>query len=503
MTSPQDHIDDLFAPLQAKPLPQLNPQQQLAHDTAVAYVTGQPHNGVKVPDCSIVMIKGYAGTGKTFTTVQIIETAKKFLDKSSSYRTAVVATAPTHKAVRVMRKNADLGSKVQYRTIHSLLAIKAETDYKTGKKVFVKSRDPEDGDLEDVAVILLDEVSMVGEELWGYVMDAVEGGVKLIILGDSVQIPPVDEKDSPVFLDATKYGIKVLELTQSMRQAGDNPILDYATEIRNTYKSKTLDPTAFGKVKVEDDLQGIIVEPGTNVRLIDGILEDHFGSPNFKADADYMKVVCWTNKTVDQFNKKIRRMLFPVPEGALALPMIVNGEKLILDERYILPGTAGITLPTNEELEVVDYKIMRRGFRWQTWSPLGYSQKEVNPQIYRATVRYKNYRGQEQKVDIDIIHESSAAEYATILKAIQESAKATAFGTSERTDMWRHFYAIKELFAVVKYNYAVTAHKSQGSTYENCMLVYWDIKNNPKLEERNRIIYVAATRAKKKLFIIT
>ena len=510
-----DFLDSLAEP--ATPVVQkfsLNEGQQAAHDRVVQYVTGEGENLPR-----ITLIQGYAGTGKTFTVNRIIETLKSWSNKQKyDKKLTIAATAPTHKAVRVMRKNAELGSNVMYATLHSLLKLKPKNDEKTGKKIFVRSTDPADGKGE-ANVIFVDEVSMLGDKsplfvgiasdpkinpkdeevgLWSSLMELLEedSSIKLILLGDPVQIPPVNEVDSPVFLHPAKYGIEVLELTESMRQAGDNPILDYATEIRNTYKNRTIGVTS--RLVNETGIQTLAVMDTSD---IDEILEKLFGSPEFAADADHMKVIAWTNKTVDAFNNKIRRMLYAVPDGMLSLPLLMNGEKLILDERYLVPDTNGFALPTNEELEVVSYEVIRKAVRYKIWTPMGYSEKSINPQMYKTKARFRTIKGHWQEVLLYIVHERSVMEVKNMLEAVRKSCFSAPFGM-DRTDMWKHFFYLEGIFAKIKYNYAVTAHKSQGSTYTNCMLIMWDIIKNPKLEERNRIIYVGATRAKKILYIV-
>lgn len=481
----------------APPKPTLNPEQQIAHNRTVEYVTSVAEGLPK-----IVLITGFAGTGKTFCINRIVETLMGWSNKQQSYskKLTVAASAPTHKAVRVMRKNAELGEKVAYFTIHSLLGLKMDADKKTGKKIFVPSKNPEDGKISNYNVVIIDEVSMLGKDLWEAILEAMEEyGFKLILLGDIAQIPPVNEKDSPVLLDAGQYGVEVLQLTQSMRQAGDNPILDYATCIRETYKSSFQPPNRFEKLH---EGKGIQVLTAMNVKEVDQILEDMFCSDRFKVDADYMKVIAWTNRTVDQFNNKIRRMLYAVPEGMMALPMLVNGEKLVIDERYVIPGTQGKFLATNEEVEVVSYDVVKKAIQYKTWTPMGYVTKTLNPQIYNTIIRYRSDRGVWVNATVHIVHESSQFEVKAMLEEIVKSALQAPFHTGERSEMWRHKFQIEGLFCQVKYNYAVTCHKSQGSTYENCMLIEWDIRPNPNLEEKNRITYVGVTRARNILYIV-
>lgn len=438
-------------------------------------------------------------THNTFTINRIVETLKVWSNTQKwDKKLTIAASAPTHKAVRVMRKNSDMGSNITYTTIHSLFGIKPEIDFKTGKEVFKVSGDPEDGRVKEFNVLIFDEVSMLGVQLWQLIVDEAKlTGVKVILLGDPPQIPPVGELDSPAFLRPDEYGIEVLELTQSMRQLGDNPILDYATEIRTCYKTRFVEPIH----KLVGD-KGTYLLPAMDTQAVNQILEDRFCSPNFKADADFMKVIAWRNATVDSFNRKIRNMMYPIPEGMLSLPMIVNGEKLILDKRYMIPDTNGLSLPTNEELEVVSSQVVKKAIRYKLWTPIGYKEKSLNPSIYQTNVRYQSVKGGWVNTTIHIVQESSITDVAAMLKEIETSAKATAYGTTDRSEMWKHFFYIKNLFAEVKYNYAVTAHKSQGSTYTNCMLIQWDIAYNKKVEERNRITYVGATRPKNILYIV-
>jgi ATP-dependent exoDNAse (exonuclease V) alpha subunit len=73
-----------------------------------------------------------------------------------------------------------------------------------------------------------------------------------------------------------------------------------------------------------------------------------------------------------------------------------------------------------------------------------------------------------------------------------------------RKKMWEKFYSIKELFADVKYIYASTIHKLQGSTYESVYIDFYNLNFLKKLpkEEFYRLFYVAITRASKDVKIL-
>lgn len=134
---------------------------------------------------------------------------------------------------------------------------------------------------------------------------------------------------------------------------------------------------------------------------------------------------------------------------------------------------------------------------------MGYQEHSLNPQVYQTIVRYKKPSGGWTSVKIYVVHESSTIEVNDMMDKVKASIMKIPYGGySERTEMWRHWWALHGTFAKIAYNYAITAHKSQGSTYENCMLILWNINANPNYEERNRITYTGATRARNKLYII-
>jgi ATP-dependent exoDNAse (exonuclease V) alpha subunit len=100
--------------------------------------------------------------------------------------------------------------------------------------------------------------------------------------------------------------------------------------------------------------------------------------------------------------------------------------------------------------------------------------------------------------NIRIIHEDSQADFNLILKGLETLAGYAHI----RNKAWAEKFKFERSVAYVKHNYALTVHKSQGSSYGTCLVYEDDILSNRNVYERNRILYVAATRAKKKLFII-
>jgi exodeoxyribonuclease V len=176
-----------------------SPQQAAALDAVARwYASGRARK-------QIFRVFGYAGTGKTTL-------ARHFAD---GLKGRVLYMAYTGKAAMVMRKNGCRGALTIHATIYEV-----EFNPETGVKKFVlKDVD----DLSDAALFVIDECSMVDDEIG---KDILSFGVPVLVLGDPAQLPPVrgggffTEKDPDVML------------TEIHRQAAENPIVQMATTIR-------------------------------------------------------------------------------------------------------------------------------------------------------------------------------------------------------------------------------------------------------------------------------
>ncbi len=153
----------------------------------------------------IFRLFGYAGTGKT--------TLAKELAKS--VRGTVLFATFTGKASLVLRQKGCEDAS----TIHSLI-YKVEVNERTGEASFILNPDSA---LCDAALLIVDEVSMVGEEL---AVDLLSFGKRILVLGDPAQLPPV--KDEGFFINEAPD----VMLTEVHRQARDNPIIRMSMEIR-------------------------------------------------------------------------------------------------------------------------------------------------------------------------------------------------------------------------------------------------------------------------------
>ena len=190
-----------------------------------------------------IFLTGSAGCGKS----HLLTTIKFYLQKSLTYgskdigKERLLMLAPTG----VAAVNVD-GS-----TIHSTLGIL--TDYSSGKcvsKLSDKRRSSLREKLSEVKVIIIDEISMVSNkllmyihqrlsEIFGTTNNALFAGISIITCGDFYQLPPIQQKpvyaefnDPMLNIDHCWRYFKIAELTEVMRQRGDQTLIALLNNIR-------------------------------------------------------------------------------------------------------------------------------------------------------------------------------------------------------------------------------------------------------------------------------
>lgn len=459
----------------------LKPQQREVFDSFMYLVKSNTY--------SRSCIKGYAGTGKTFLTAKIIEV----LLSQKKYK--VCMTAPTNKAVKVLRDKSNfIDVNLRFATIHSLLGL-VEKQMDNGEIKFVE--DKEKGNTAGgYDIIVVDEVSMLNNELLlgstyitGLLEIAEYNDIHILFVGDPKQIPPVGAKETVVFEYPEKYGIVTWELDEIIRQAKGNPIIDTTLKVRNNMHR----PNAL-LVREDQYLpevnEGVHFMKYEDKEYLDNLLKTYFTSPNFKENPDFAKVVCFTNKTVGLFNRKIRSMIYGVsPKN---LETLYVGEKLIANTVILekVDREHQIIFPTNSEFVVKAFEVKTGQY---DGADLDY---------YDTTVTYLDDGDVLVDKRIKIIHETSAPDIDLILAHYAEMAKAASKGSFASMNAWGRFWEVKRMFADIGYNYAITAHKSQGSTYDNVFAVESDMDIIKDVQFRNRLKYTAFTRPRKNLFII-
>jgi exodeoxyribonuclease-5 len=295
---------------------------------------------------------------------------------------------------------------------------------------------------------------MINEEMWLLLIEAVSDlteQTQILFVGDVAQLPPIQEPESQVFTQIHHRS----DLTEVVRYGGAIAVL--AESIRNNLTNRQLP-------RFETDVNGDRTEGVLVVSRQDWerLLIKAFQSESYQRDSDYVRAVAYTNARVNGLNQTIRRAIY----GANT-PRFVPGERLVANNPYLINDA--VILQTSSECEVLDVQTGRSG-SWHVWF------------LHVLTDEGKHRT-------LTMLHELSQDEFTRLLSAYAKDKR------------WREFWDLKNLFADLNYAYCLTIHKSQGSTFQN---VFTDVPNaliNRNIRERNQLLYVAVTRAAKRLFI--
>jgi len=448
----------------------LNEGQTKAYEQLAGWIA-------KRNDHDMWLLEGYAGTGKTFLLQRIILNALM-----GQPRWKIAITAPTNKAVKVAKQiinNAD--SKLSFQTVHRLLGLKEKiTD--DGRQLFERDNFINGPDISSYGLVIVDEASMLNDDLFKE-LENHRRHIKLLFVGDPAQIPPVGREDSVPFDKSVRdaWNIRVARLDVVMRQAAENPIIATSMEIRNDlstpspikkYYTAVTDGNGIVHLNMNSDAERAEVRP---------LLTKLFDCDAFRTDPDHAKVIAWRNVTVGTFNSIIRGILYGKDAAKL-----VPGEKLIADKP--IARNTEILFSTNDEFEVISFDVKRGMF--------GLDENEVELGYYLAVVEKEEDGGRIRKA-IRIIHEDSEIPFKRTAEGMRKRAIKEKKGRA-----WRDYYDFCREFAEVNYNYAITCHKAQGSTYRNVVIAEDDIEYNRNIIERNRIRYTAYTRPSHTLYVL-
>jgi exodeoxyribonuclease-5 len=428
-------------------------------------------------DNKVMLIKGYAGTGKTTMLHALTQTL-------GSLKIRSVLMAPTGRAAKVMANY----TKKSAHTIHkSIYRQKSSTD---GMGKFVLNKN-----LFKNTFFIVDEASMISNEMnenavfgSGRLLDDlltyVYSGVncKLVLVGDTAQLPPVGLNISPALeaFELESYGFVVseVELTDVVRQAKTSGILSNATNIRN--RIGDYNNAGFFTIETEqnDDVMRI-----SGAELIEAISSCYDKYGIFETT-----VVTRSNKRANLFNKGIRgSILYKENEIEIGdLLMVVKNNYFWQGDKddnldFIANGDIGkiVSIYGYEELY---------GFRFAD--------------ICLKLVDYENV-----ELDCKILLETLSIETASLSyernRELFEAVAEDYVHIVNKRKRWEeikknpHFNALQ-----VKYANALTCHKAQGGQWKAVFVDHGYLTEDMLDTEYYRWLYTAFTRPTEKLYLV-
>jgi len=442
----------------------LTPHQQAAYDQLIEFAIVGPGEG-----SGVATLEGFAGTGKTTLVSMLIRDMSEGMNAvPCEYNIAIAA--PTNKAVSVLSEKINMPS-VESRTVHSLLGQSVSSDDEGGKSAR-QVRPPE---LDRFDLVVIDECSMISSEMLRDILKNRCDLTKILFVGDPAQLPPVGEDQvSPVFRDIQLK----FRLSEIVRQAADNPIIAMTMPIRRAIEEQrrvTLEEIAA--VIPPDAKKACILDCGMqNVQSI-ATYEHHRGTD--------CRIVAYRNGRVQAYNSALHAALHGAradgPEFAPGERVMVHqefrcleGNRVFNAEELVFEGAT----PAQAELEHdAWHATLRRGDGSIVRAIIPTRSADIEAAIKRLWARRRPLAARGRKGDAEARREASA-----ILDEIKR---------------------LEDTFALLRHAYAITSHKSQGSTYHTVLVDWGDMSAMRSDFEFNRGLYVAASRASEHLAIVT
>ena len=423
---------------------------------------------------SLFLLKGYAGTGKTTLVSSLINSLWSVGKK-------VVLLAPTGRAAKVLSVYSKKSAFTIHKKIYWMRTNSQGNNYVTLQE-----------NKHTNTIFVVDEASMIpdasdkgfgGRELLDDLIEYVYSGVlcKLILIGDTAQLPPVNLEISPS-LDENLLDIKYrkdvysAELTQVVRQQSTSMVLENATHLRDKISANDFDTP---HVKCNSEV--VRLDVGMDIQEA---LEDAYSNSGVEGTV----VICRSNKRANLYNQQIRARIRGLEDE------ISTGDFLMVvrNNYFWLPkGSKAGFIANGDMVEVMRiYEI----------------NELYDCRFARISVRLVDYPDEENLECIVLLDtltsETPAMTYEEYKKLYDEVAKDYAdipkrAQRNKEIKQNPYFNALQ-----VKFAYAITCHKSQGGQWENVFVEQGSFTSDMLSKEYFRWLYTALTRTTKKLHLI-
>lgn len=419
---------------------------------------------------NIFLLKGYAGTGKTSLISALVNSLSSVNKKPS-------LLAPTGRAAKVLSKYSKKSASTIHRKIYWINSNKNGNTY-------IKLKE----NTHTNTIFIVDEASMIPEssdkgfgnrslldDLIQYVYDGI--GCKLILIGDTAQLPPVNLEISPALNEDFLYQnyskeILSFSLSEVVRQEKSSTILLNATSLRKQITDQHFNLPNF---IVNEDV--VRIESGDELQER---LEDNYN----KSGLTNTIVLCRSNKRANIYNQQIRSRIRYLEEEISTgdLLMVVRNNYFWLGDKnkseLIANGDIIEVLSVNKINNKYGFKFAHITIRLVDFS----EQKELDVLVMLDTIKL----------------ETSSLPYEEYQKLYQEISKEY-----KGADAKKKIKENKYLNALqVKFSYSITCHKSQGGQWENVFVDLGYFKKEMLDLSFLRWLYTAITRASKKLYLI-
>lgn len=515
--------------------PQPQPQQKAKEftyknktiETSFVLTQGQENALKRLVDFSedrngekMITLQGAAGTGKT----SVIGYLQKYLGSDYNF----VYMAPTHAATAELAfATVPIGNTQLPMTVASAMK---ETKLKDGTKKIGPSKKLK-GKLDfNNNIIVVDESSMLGQKNYDSLIEMLQGiNAKIIFMGDIKQIPEVDVRN-PKQKEVSDAFVKPEQvILTEVKRTESNSILSVLTSLRDNMDSKIP-----------------IVENSDELNFLKQNKYDEELVKTVKEDPEDTVVISYTNSSVQSYNKKIRKVLGR--EGNLKPGDIITGyigyaskelEKGHIANSVRFKVDAVSKIGSVYRITAVSKKmsqLKKMGLKIPAWYNGNYFQLSLNDSFVFDDITSDDMKKNNDQISNLMKRLYEKKEYAKksnrwksfeeLKKEVSDFFAVNLLGenyiynpSTGKMELFNYSYhqnikkQYPELYVEkgVDFGHAITIHKSQGSSIKN---VFFDTDSLPEREgstlvqggnvvgnEKHSLIYVAMSRASKKLFV--
>ena len=436
---------------------------------------------VTCDDADILVVNGYAGTGKT-TAISAVIAALKDVGTPS------VLLAPTGRAAKVLSGISRRPAFTIHKHIYRQKSVGSD-----GFGQFSLAPNKAKGTL-----FVVDEVSLIGidaaaaqgsaafgtgnllEDLVAFVRDGLD--CRLVLIGDAAQLPPVGLDASPAlsksFMDGFG-GVRYCELSSVVRQAAESGILRNATRLRELIAGnpggRTFSDWQLDLAGAED------IE-----RIGGGELIETLGDAYGRYGEDDTVILCRSNKRAIRYNLGVRATV------QFKEDRLVRDDKLMIVKNcyQFVEDVPGMDYIANGDIA----KLVR----------IGNYEERYGLHFADAVLRFPDYGDAElkAKVCLDTLESESASLGYEQQNALYQGVSADYSDRGTKRKIWEavredpYFNALQ-----LKYAEAITCHKSQGGQWA-CVFIDCPFWQDEQTLDDLKWLYTALTRAVRKVYLV-
>lgn len=423
---------------------------------------------IKDTNASEMFITGSAGTGKTTALGELLNYC---LQEDIN----AVVCAYTHKACTILEEKLPAGTSIA--TLHSILRKRPMiNDQAIQPKHIEVSR--QHANPEEYQLMFVDEFSMVGEQDYMDIIamqdpeDEDTPPMKVVYIGDLNQLPPVG--DMQTIIPSGDYWVK---LTKIHRQKNGNQLLDTLSALVNMIEGAP--PTVL-----ESNKNFI-----RNIALV----------PAYKEAGEDKVLLAYTNERVEILNAQIAGKEEPEHNDELFSPStrqmyLMDHEISSVEVEYIQLPFGDRELHFNSKYKTLEYLVGMPNIKFMQV----YTMEDGEYQTLAYVFGHYQY-----KLMLEELKREAAASNRDIEQQFKQSARTWAGANPHhkmaraRAKAWRNFLTFKECVHCIDFPYAMTVHKSQGSTYDT---VFIDTDDLYKCARKDfnlylKLLYVAISRS--------